>query len=79
MKYLVHGEGFAEIEEAPTPQAAIHNFRVLAQEVNEGVDMWKVKLVAEPADVDDDPVCWCGTHRSEHLLCGCPDGFEAAR
>lgn len=25
---------------------------------------------------EDDPVCVCGVHRSEHALCGCPDGFE---
>lgn len=25
---------------------------------------------------DDDPQCVCGVHRSEHALCGCPDGFE---
>ena len=23
----------------------------------------------------EDPVCTCGVHRSEHALCGCPDGF----
>lgn len=27
---------------------------------------------------DDDPVCVCGTHRSEHALCGCPEGFQTA-
>lgn len=26
-------------------------------------------------DIDDDPTCICGVHRSEHQLCGCPDGF----
>lgn len=29
-----------------------------------------------PAVDDDDPVCVCGTHRSEHALCGCPEGFQ---
>ena len=25
---------------------------------------------------DSDPICVCGVARSEHQLCGCPDGFE---
>lgn len=25
---------------------------------------------------DDDPVCVCGVHRSEHKLCGCGEGFQ---
>jgi hypothetical protein len=29
-------------------------------------------------DRDDDPPCVCGTHRSEHALCGCPEGFQTA-
>lgn len=24
---------------------------------------------------EEDPLCICGTARSEHALCGCPDGF----
>lgn len=34
---------------------------------------------SEPAhsmSEDDDPRCTCGVHRSEHALCGCPDGFR---
>lgn len=27
--------------------------------------------------VDDDPKCARGVHRSEHALCGCPDGFQS--
>lgn len=27
-------------------------------------------------EFNDDPECVCGVHRSEHLLLGCPDGFE---
>lgn len=26
---------------------------------------------------DVDPVCVCGTARSEHALCGCPEGFQS--
>ena len=26
---------------------------------------------------DDDPVCVCGVSRSEHALCGCPEGFQS--
>lgn len=33
----------------------------------------------EQLDPDPDPRCVCGTHLSEHALCGCPDGFERAR
>lgn len=33
---------------------------------------------APPAVEDDDPVCVCGTHKSEHTLCGCGD-FERPR
>lgn len=29
-------------------------------------------------DADPDPRCVCGTARSEHALCGCPDGFQRA-
>jgi len=27
-------------------------------------------------DDDIDPLCICGTARSEHQLCGCPEGFQ---
>jgi hypothetical protein len=27
---------------------------------------------------DDDPRCVCGTHLSEHMLCGCEEGFQTA-
>lgn len=26
---------------------------------------------------DDDPQCDCGVYRSEHALCGCPEGFQS--
>lgn len=28
--------------------------------------------------MDNDPICVCGVHRSEHALCGCEDGFQSA-
>jgi len=33
--------------------------------------------IPEPVEIegDDDPQCVCGVHRSEHALCGCPEGF----
>ena len=32
--------------------------------------------LADLLDDDDDPRCVCGVHRSEHSLCGCPEGFQ---
>lgn len=31
-----------------------------------------------PTGHDNDPRCVCGTYRSEHQLCGCPEGFQTA-
>lgn len=30
-------------------------------------------------DYDDDPRCVCGVYRSEHSLCGCPEGFQTPK
>ena len=30
----------------------------------------------EPEE-NDDPKCVCGVYRSEHALCGCPEGFQS--
>lgn len=34
----------------------------------------------EPSvEENEDPVCVCGVHRSEHKLCGCGEGFQTPR
>ncbi|MDQ3693180.1 MAG: hypothetical protein M3464_06095 [Chloroflexota bacterium] len=44
------------------------------------LDVHDDAVLMELADGDDDdPICVCGVHRSEHILCGCPDGFERRR
>lgn len=34
-------------------------------------------LAIQEETEDDDPRCVCGVYRSEHSLCGCPEGFQS--
>lgn len=54
-------------------QAQMHSAQLDAEEAARDADPYA------PFFPDDDPRCVCGTARSEHALCGCPDGFELPR
>lgn len=44
----------------------------------EDVDFEVATFDVLPEPEDDDPLCVCGVARSEHALCGCPEGFQTA-
>ena len=74
----------------PEPKYAVVGFGwrygiVPMRLVNEKIDNVVTKTLsieaaeaylADLLDDDDDPYCHCGTARSEHQLCGCPEGFQ---
>jgi len=79
IQYSVESEdGRSELIWAENEEAAYREWQLLL-EAN-GLTLDEIMGVLETTTVepyvDDDPVCVCGTHRSEHALCGCPEGFQ---
>jgi hypothetical protein len=75
-RYLVHGDGFAEIEHADSPAQAIRQFRIMAQHVNPDINMQTVSLVAERADARDEDD-WRHEFIAQHRMTfGLTDEFD---
>ena len=49
--------------------------RVRIQEARDLISVTLQRAGRTATAEGEDPVCTCGVHRSEHALCGCPDGF----
>lgn len=75
---VVSSDGRAEIEEAADEHEARRDFIRLVRELDESEedkDAFERATITVKEYRPDDGYCVCGTHISEHLLCGCGE-FE---
>jgi hypothetical protein len=86
----VDGDG-AEFGDPIVSEPMAYDYRGIAVDVNDdgsfvahldqpvvtnGLDEAYDAIDRHHAEPDDDPYCVCGVARSEHNLCGCPEGFQ---
>lgn len=62
--------GTAEEDMMPEPMYYESGLEAGAREEARMIAAW------DDVDPNDLPCAWCGVARSEHALCGCPDGYQ---
>ncbi len=80
--YLVSNTaGWAEIEEAESPEKARRQFVVGCREVfldnDEAQRFYASPITVKDLSKERSEYCVCGVHESEHLLCGCGEWERA--